>query len=1220
MKYLLEAQVLRHPEFTVSSRLTGAVAAICLSFPHLANAETPDYARDVAPILAAHCYECHGPDARKGGLRLSNKEDALLGGDSGASPFEAHEGTVPLLHRILSSDEEKQMPPKGDRVPPASIAILEKWIAAGAPWGGASTEEADEGAQKEVFWSFKKPESKVPPSVDGQAWGTNPIDGFIYQGMLAQGLEPSPEADRHTLIRRLSLDLRGLPPTPEEVTAFVADERPDAYARLVESFMASAHYGERQAISWLDVARFADTNGYEKDRPRSIWPYRDWVIDAFNEDMPFDRFVIEQLAGDLLPSPTLAQRIATGFHRNVMLNEEGGIDVEEFRFKNVVDRANTTATALLGLTFACAQCHTHKYDPISQREYYQFFAFFNNTDDLTLDVPDTVIAEKRVAHQTRIDALRASLREKFPAGDYGPQHAVLTPDTAEASAGGPLPVNPEGVVDVSTADAEKNTYIVSATLPAGRVDGIGLTVFSEGNGPGRTPHGNFVLSEISASLVSGEDRKSLTFGKGETTFSQENYPIAAAIDGNLNTGWGIAGDPAGIGGDREATFYFAEALDLPAATTIELRLEQQLGNRHTLGNFRLDAISVPVPDETKSEEARRAEYFEKEFAAWADATVARSQPWTPLTPLEMSAEKHTTLVRLEDDSILATGDLPNNDIYTLSLRTDARDISGIRLEVLPDESLPGGGPGRGVILSEGDFLLTGIKVSAAPWYHPEDRQPVAIAQATESFANGDKTAAQSLDGKADTGWSIHGAEGKANAAVYGLASPVDFEGGTVFYITLEQKYIHQHTIGRFRLSVTSATTPVASGVPAAIEAMLLSDERGAGEQQTLEDYFLNHTPLLATAQEEIEKLENSRPLFPTTLALEEREQVRTAHVHHRGEFLQPRAAVRPDVPEVLPPLPEFAPRNRLTLAKWLVSEENPLTARVTMNRLWQQIFGRGIVNTTEDFGIMGEAPSHPELLDWLAVEFMRRGWSMKEMVRLLVMSDTYRQAATITPEKKRIDPTNVYLARAPRFRVDAELVRDIALAASGSLDESVGGPSVFPPLPDGLLQFVYGGFNWETDTGADRQRRGMYTYWKRMLPYPTAAVFDAPSRDMVCVRRLRTNTPMQALTLLNDEVFMDAARSMAATILSESPLDSESRMRDLFMRCLSRYPDQMEAEALLEYLAEQRELLSQQSPDLVAALLNSTEPTTDPAVQIERAAWTLVCRAVLNLDETITRG
>ncbi len=1199
-------------------RILSVTALLLLLTPGAAIGESVDFQAQIAPLLEAHCFECHGPTKRKGGLRLSNGDDAHLGGDAGASPFiKDAEGHIPFLHRILSEDDALRMPPKGPALPKEAIETLSTWIEAGAPYGT----QADPTRKTEAptFWSFETPKPKAPPTLPDDSWVANPIDAFVFQRMAENGLSPSPEADRHTLIRRLSLDLRGLPPTPEEVRNFIADTRPDAYEALVDSFLDSPHYGERQAITWLDAARYADTNGYEKDRPRSIWPYRDWVIDAFNDDMPFDRFVIEQIAGDMLPSPTLSQRIATGFHRNVMLNEEGGIDVEEFRYKNVVDRANTTATALLGLTFSCAQCHTHKYDPITQREYFQFFAFFNNTDDITLEVPDPVITAKQEAHQARIDALRASLRDRFPAGPPENQSTPLTPNVARAETGGTLPILENGVVDVQAADAEKNTYILQITLPAGRVDGLVLHVLKGDSGPGRSAHGNFVLSEFTGYRLDGDTRSSLRFAHAEADFSQENYPISAAIDGKMDTGWGIAGDPEGVQRDRRAVFYFEHPLELAEAQPIEIHLVQQFGNQHTLGNVRLERLTRQVPDSTVPEATRRAAYFSEQFEAWAADVATKSQDWQPLTPLEMTAQKHTTLVRLPDDSILATGDLPNNDIYDLSLRTDVEGITGLRLEVLPHESLPGNGPGRGVILSEGDFLLTGIKITASPWNDPATKIPVSLTGATESFANGDKTAAQSLDGKADTGWSIHGGEGKAHAAVYPFASPIGFPSGTQFHVTLEQKYIHQHTLGRFRLSVTNDPAPMASGVPAPIERLLLQTTHTPSERETLEHYFLAHTPLLAEIQQEIEQLEKSRPQQPTTLALVERERVRTSHIHHRGEFLETRAAVKPDVPAVLPPLPEFAPRNRLTLAKWLVSEENPLTARVTMNRLWQQLFGRGIVNTTEDFGIMGEAPSHPELLDWLAVEFMRRGWSTRDMVRLIVTSNTYRQSARITAEHQTLDPTNVYLARAPRFRVDAELVRDIALASSGSLDTSVGGPSVFPPLPDGLLQFVYGGFQWKTDTGADRHRRGMYTYWKRMLPYPTAAVFDAPARDMVCVRRLRTNTPMQALTLLNDEVFMEAARRMAATLLQEVPQDDAQRIETLFLRCLARTPDEVERDAMMDYLTTQRTLLRAQTPELLQALSAGGE-TTDTEQQVEQALWTLISRAVLNLDETITRG
>lgn len=1193
------------------------VAAVCLHGTALHAAEGPSYTKSVSAILEKHCYECHGPDDRKGGLRLSNEADARLGGDSHVSALAPDDsGVAPLMRRITSDDEKFRMPQKGPRVSPEEIAILKAWIEAGATFGDSSVTTGASPA-KPVFWSFMKPEQPAPPAVDG-TWGDNAIDAFVLQAMKSKGLNPSPEADRYTLIRRLSLDLRGLPPTPEEVERFVADPAPNAYEALVEDFLRSPHYGERMAINWLDVARYADTNGYEKDRPRSIWPYRDWVINAFNADMPFDRFVIEQMAGDLLPSPTLEQRIATGFFRNEMLNEEGGIDVAEFRYKNVVDRTNTISTALLGLTMNCAQCHSHKYDPISQREYYQLFAFLNNTDDVTLEVPDPAVTKKREEQLARIADLKASLCAQFPVDEFGVRYASFQSPVARSADQPSLPVE-DGIVRVAGSAPDKNTTVLAGSIGPGRVTGLRLSVLPGAKGPGRADNGNFVLSEILAYRLVGPDtRSSLAFASAESSFAQATYAATDAIDGKLETGWAVGGAPDGPKAGQWAKFRFAEPIELAAPLSIEVHLEQQHGASHTLGDFRLEAIYEDARPAGQTDEQRRALFFDQEYNAWSTAIQAKARPWANLTPIKMETQKFTTLKRLADDSILATGELPNNDVYDLALRTDESHVTALRLEVLPHNSLPGGGPGRGVILSEGDFLLTEVKISAAPWNDPEKKTPLTISNATESFADGDKTAAKTLDGRADTGWSIKGGEGKPHSAVFAFEQPAGFPGGTIFYVTLEQKYIHQHTIGRFRITSTGAPDPVASGVPEDIEKLLLETNPDNNARATLHQYFLEHTPLLAKAQAEIASLEKSLPRQPTTLALEEREEQRVTNIHHRGEFLQPKAAVQPDVPEVLPRLPEFAPRNRLTLARWIMNEDNPLTARVTMNRLWQQFFGRGIVRTAEDFGVQGEAPSHPALLDWLAVEFMRRGWSMKDMARLIVTSKTYRQSARVTPEQLQIDPQNVYLARAPRFRVDAEFVRDIALAASGSLNPAVGGPSVFPPLPEGLLDMVYGGSSWKADEGDARQRRGMYTYWKRMLTYPTAAVFDAPARDMVCVRRLRTNTPMQALTLLNDEVFMDAARTMARSLLAETPSDPAERLRQLFLRCMAREPDALEQQALLSYLDSQTALLRKQPVAQVAELLNA--PGAAGEAPVEAAAWTLLCRAVLNLDETITRG
>jgi mono/diheme cytochrome c family protein len=999
-----------------------------------------DFGADIRPILEARCVSCHGTEKRKGGLRLDNRADAIAGGDSGPS-IEPGEGALSILiEKVAGLDPLSTMPPSGEPLSPEQIGLLLAWIDQGADWPEA---DAPASAPRSDHWSFQAPERPGLPEVRDVDWPTNPIDRFVLARLEAEGLGPSPEAPRETLIRRLSLDLIGLPPTPEEVDAFVADGRPDAYERLVDRLLDSPHYGERRGRRWLDLARYADTNGYEKDRERSIWPYRDWVIDALNADLPFDRFTVEQLAGDLLPDATTDQRIATGFHRNTMINEEGGIDVEEFRYAAMVDRVATTGSTWLGLTVGCAQCHTHKYDPITQREYFQLFAFLNNADEPELAVPDPLIARRRAEIQTKIDALVADLPDRFP-----------------------LPSDP--LTDTSLAEGE-----------------------------------------------------------------------------------------------------------------------------------------------------RRRRHLAASMAAWEAAL--RTFDWTPIKPVGLASKNGATLEMLEDASVLVGGDKPNQDVYTVDLETDLSGITGLRLEALPHESLPDGGPGRAPLFSVGDFLLTEFEVEAGPAGGEPAR--VTISDASEDYAEAGHPASKAIDGVPDTGWNVKGAIGRPHAAVFAFASPIgEAEGRTRFRLTMRQEYIHQMTIGRFRLSATTDPEPVASGLPAEVEAMarLPVGERSEEQREQLTQFYLSIAPELKESHAEIAELREAMPEFPTTMVMQERrpEHARTTHIHQRGEFLSIGEPVQPGAPSVLHPIPEGAPPDRLTLARWLVSEDNPLVARVTMNRLWAGHFGRGIVPTLDDFGTRGEPPSHPGLLDWLAVEFEDRGWSLKAMHRLIVTSATYRQSADVSPTLLDRDPENVLLGRGPRMRLEAEQLRDLALAASGLLNPEIGGPSVYPPQPEGVTSLAYGGPSWPTSTGPERYRRGLYTFTKRTAPFAAFITFDAPTSEVTCTRRERSNTPLQALTLLNDPVFVEASQAMARRLLLEMPGgDDEGRATLAFRLVLAREPGASELAAILDFVDAQRARI--EAGDLDAAAIAGDLGRDDldlPGL----AAWATACRVLLNLDETIT--
>ncbi len=985
-----------------------------------------DFGREVRPILSKYCLRCHGPDegARKAGLRLDLRDAAVKVLESGAAAIvPGKPDQSELLRRITSTDADEVMPPKAAKtlISPEQQATLRRWIAAGAEY--------------KQHWSFIAPRQAPLPEVKLKSWPVTPIDAFILSRLERAGLSPSPRADRATLIRRVSLDLIGLPPTVEEVEGFVRDDSPQAWERLVDRLLASPRYGERWARRWLDLARYADTNGYEKDRPRSIWPYRDWVITALNSDLPFDQFTVEQLAGDLLPNATTEQRIATGFHRNTMLNEEGGIDPLEFRFNALTDRVATTATVWLGLTLQCAQCHNHKYDPLTQRDFYQTMAFLNNADEPDLDLPKADAAELHRKNLARAEQLLKVLPSKWP-------------------------------------------------LPT---DGA--------------PH----------------DKQS---------------------------------DP------------------------------------------------------------QRRELAEKAFQEWLTTERAKSVDWRVLHPTQAISNSPLLTVQ-PDDSVLASGDITKSDKYELTLENSSSLITAVRLEALPDLSLPGHGPGLCYYEGpKGDFFLGEFQLSA-------DGRPIKFADASHSYAKngfGASAAAKlALDGDPQTGWTCSGRYGEAHEAVFIPAEPIS---GQQLRVTMLFGRHFASSLGRFRISVTTDDRPaVARDLPAAIQRLLsLPPEKLTSEQrQELFAQFLLSVKELEKDATEIKKLR--QPLAPTTtLVLRERppENPRPTFVHKRGEYLQPDARVEPGTPGSLPAFSAGAPRNRWGFALWIVSPENPLAARVAVNRQWQAFFGRGLVRTLEDFGLQGEAPTHPELLDWLAVEFVKQGWSQKKLHKLIVMSATYQQLGHVRPELLAKDPENRLIGHFPHSRLDAEIIRDAALQASGLLSLKMGGPGVHPPQPEGVTEVAYGHPAWTTSTGEDRYRRSVYTFIKRTAPFAMFNTFDAPSGESCLARRDQSNTPLQSLTLLNDVMFVDATQA-AGKLLVARPGEIGERVRYAFQRCFARLPTESEAAKLVQFVETQRARCL--SKELDAAAIAGTKGS-DAA---ERAAWTLLARALFNLDEFVTK-
>jgi hypothetical protein len=999
--------------------------------------DTLDFNRHIRPILSRHCFKCHGMDekSRKAGLRLDTRDGALTPAKSGdPAVVPGKPGASELLRRLHSKDADEVMPPPSTKIqlPPDAATLLERWIR--------------EGAAYAPHWAFTAPRPSPLPEVANPGWIRTPVDRFLLARLEKEGLAPAPEGPKHVLVRRLYLDLIGLPPSPEEAASFVNNPAPDAYEQLVDHLLSQPQYGERWARRWLDLARYADTNGYEKDRPRQIWPYRDWVVRALNDDMPFDQFSIRQLAGDLLPNPTPDDIVATGFHRNTMINEEGGIDPLEFRFHSITDRVGTTGTVWLGLTVACAQCHTHKYDPILHTEYYQLMAFLNNTEEPDYAIPSAEVEDRRRELLAKISAMEATIPENFALQNFAPSPGSQAPGSTE--------------------------------------------------------------------------------------------------------------------------------------------------------------------------EKRRL-FIDSRFGEWEREESAKAVRWEVARAASM--ESNLALLETQDDgSILASGDVTKSDTYILRFKGGPKAATALRLEVLPDPSLPAEGPGRTYYEGpKGDFFLSELQIQTATG-------PVKVRRATESYAKsglgGAKVGAQqTLDGNPATGWSTHGAQGKFNAAVYEFEQPADLSAGLVLTMNFERHYACP--LGRFRISVSSDSKPAeARGHSAEIESILAksAESRSPGETQLLLQRFLQTAPETEAVRKQIAGLRNALPKEQSTLVLRERpaRNPRSTHLHHRGEFTQPKEAVAAGIPAFLPPLPEGATPDRLTLARWLFAPEHPLTARVTVNRHWQALFGRGLVRTVEDFGYQGEMPSHPELLDWLALEFRRQGWSVKKLHRLLVTSAVYRQSSAVPAALAERDPQNVLLAHAPRFRLESEQIRDAALKASGLLSLKMGGPGVYPSQnPAVTSEGTYGKVEWKPSPGSERFRRTLYTFIKRTAPFAMSSTFDGPTGESCVARREVSNSPLQALTVLNDVIFQEAAQALGR-LAADAAGDDGSRLTVVFQRCLTRPPTPEETDALLAFLQKQRQRLA--SGEINAAKLAGLPDSSPNAAS--HALWTALSRVVLNLDETITKN
>ncbi len=1011
-----------------------------------------DFNRDVRPILSDRCFSCHGPDHedRQAGLRLDLRETATAELDSGATAVVPGDpATSELIARITSTAPDVVMPPPRFNKPitPAEAAILQRWVKEGAEYRG--------------HWAFERVERPAVPDVKDAAWSKTPIDRFILARLEQEGLAPNPEADRVTLARRLALDLTGLPPQPAAVDAFLADTSADAYERYVDSLLANPHYGERMAIEWLDASRYADSSGYQTDSSRQNWPWRDWLIKAYNDNLPFDQFTIHQLAGDMLENSTRDQIVATGFNRNHRLNGEGGIIAEEWRVETVIDRVETTGQTWMGLSVGCARCHDHKYDPLSQKEFYSLFSLFNN-------VPET-------------------------GTNQGSQH-----------------------------------------VKGGNIDPVQL-------------------------LPSPEQEQEL---------ARLNQVVADA----------------------------------------EAAVKAELAN---------------IGDLVKG--------WEKEIGP---ALAAPHEAWQSFEPLELRSAGGASFRRSEDGSWFVEGKLPPKDTYEFETLVPADRLGGLRIEVLPDATLAGnGGFGRA---GNGNIVVTKIEAEIEP---PGDAQvmPVELVRAEATYEQNGWPAegVLQLKGQKAKGWAIDGNDPEKRVprqiAVF-PAKPVSLPENARLVVRIRQEAFDGHMIGRFRLSF-SEEEPALLGVDGSTvpknvrEAISVARaDRSAQQQKAIETFYREKVdgPIkrAEAARDAAKKSVESFKGSLTSAMVMKEGPVRDAFLLIRGEYDKRGEKVEAGLPEFLPQLPEGTNPDRLALAKWLVSRDHPLTSRVWVNRMWERFFGTGLCKTSENLGSQAEYPSHPELLDWLAAEFMENGWDMKRFVKLLVTSAVYRQDATVTPAKLDRDPANRLLARAPRIRLPGESVRDAALAASGLLVPTIGGPSVRPWMPDGVWDETskYGDLRgYKADTGPGRYRRTMYTIWKRTAAPPTMLLFDAPNREVCIVKRSRTNTPLQALALLNETTFVEAAHGLATRMLTEGAATPAERIAHGFRLAIGRKPNDAELATLVAGFEDDlaRFTATPTAADEYVAVGLVKKPDDIPTPEF--AAYSLAANVILNLDEFVMR-
>lgn len=1043
--------------------------------PNAVEAASPvptkvDFDREIRPILSDRCFRCHGPNEkdRKGGFRLDQEKSAFGMSESGEHPIvPGKPESSELIRRITADDVSQRMPPQdsGKTLSKSEIELLRRWIREGAVW--------------RKHWAFVPPARPAEPQVKDSHWAANAIDRFVLARLEAEGLKPSPEARRESLIRRLSFDLTGLPPTPQEIDAFLADSSSQAYEKLVDRLLASPHYGERMASQWLDGARYADTNGYQNDFARDMSPWRDWVIEAYNSNMHYDEFVIEQLAGDLLPNATQSQRVATAFLRNNRAVTEAGSIEDEWRVENIIDRVETCSTVLLGLTMGCARCHDHKYDPISQREFYRFFAFFNGTKD------------RGFYSETR--------------GNTGPTVHIIQPDQRRR-------------IDEFDATIAKAEQAVAAVHSA---DDLQFAKWIE-KIRNKAPAKPLPVASVGLSL-DGD----LRIASNKERQPEDKAPLASYQGGKPRWGDGLTGKVLELSGKAKSSVDLGEAVNVK----------------------RDGAFSL---------------------ACW---------------------------VR------------PDGGGALWSKMDDAADYRGFDTLVLDD--------GRLEFHMVNHWMDNGLKVTTKQNLRMGQWSHVGVTYDGSSKAEGVKI-------------YIDGRQAPLEINVDSLAATIDTP--QPFRLGRRSKSLFfKGALSDFRffdriLTAEEIEAFVPSVLAASVKALSSPD---SGHRKILRDYFTSHfaDSTVVTANEALAKIRAEKAAYlkaiPTVMVMEEMEKPRPTYLLKRGQYDAPdkSQALDPGVPEFLPRLPSGAPKNRLGLARWLVDPANPLVARVEVNRLWQRLFGAGLVTTPDNFGSQGEPPVYPELLDWLATELIRLDWDLKALEKEIVMSATYRQSSAITADLGGRDPENRLLARGPRHRLSAEEVRDNALAVGGLLSLRIGGPSVKPYQPAGLWEELAGGAGqgpYQQDSGENLHRRSLYTYRKRTVPHPTTSTFDAPTWETCTAKRSLTNTPLQALALLDDETYVEAARGLAQRMMCEGGNDIDGRLRYGFRLATGRQPRDKEIERLTSAYQRYHESFRQDSAS-ARSLLSVGEFRANAQLDTaELAAFATIGSILLNLDETIS--